>query len=117
MSDVMLQPDRDAPELDQQWVPIAGAALAAQDIIETLNTPIGSLPWDRAEGSDLLDQLNSGDTPPDAIRAELRRVATETPGVVPSTVVTSYNPETRQYRLSFQGEDGKRQLIESGLAR
>ena len=99
MADVRLV-DRDVLPFDIEWPKVSGAAESAQNIVEALHTPIGSLPWDRTAGSNLplwLNQIN----PPDRIRGELRRVALNTPGVIPASVVATWDPETDRYRLSF----------------
>ena len=100
MPDVRLQPDRDVPELGTEWAVITGAGEAAQNIIEAINTPIGSLPWDREAGSELPRWLN-GTNPPERIIGELRRVALTIPGLIPQSIVATYNRRTRRYTLSF----------------
>ena len=64
---------------------ITGAHEVAQNIRESVAIPYGSLPWDREAGSHLFNMLNDTENPTETI-AEIRRVATSLPGVVPSSV-------------------------------
>ena len=116
MPDVLLVA-RDVPAFNTTWEHVGGAGEAAQNIVETLHTPIGSLPWNRAAGSNLTLWLNAGSVPPVQVQAEIRRVALDTPGVIPSTVETFYDRLNRRFRLTFLGADGRQQLLNLGLAR
>ena len=102
MPDVLLV-DRDLPAVTADEYQIDGAQLAAQDIIETINTPIGSLPWDTGWGSEFPGYLNSNRTSA-VIVAEMERVAVEHPGVLAQTVRATYYPAAREYYLVFQHE-------------
>ena len=80
---------------------IDGPALVAQDIAEEVVTPRGSLPWDTAAGSDLLQWLNSP-WPRDAeVLAELRRVAARDPRVDVRAIAARRDREGG-YTLSFR---------------
>ena len=102
MPDVLLI-DRDLPAATADEYQIDGAQLAAQDVIETINTSIGSLPWDTDWGSEFPGYLNSNRDPA-VIVAELERVAAEHPGVLAQTVRATYFPVPREYYLVFQHE-------------
>lgn len=102
MPDVLLT-DLDLPAAAQDEHGIDGAQLAAQDVILALNTPIGSLPWDTAWGSEFPGYLNSH-REPEVITAEMERVAVAIPGVLAQTVQATYFPDSRQYYLAFQHE-------------
>lgn len=68
--------DRDLGAEDVDFL-ITGAALIAQDIVEAIRAPLGSLPWDRDAGSNLLLWLNSPYQRDAEIIAELKRLATQ----------------------------------------
>lgn len=103
VSDVYLV-RRDLPARDQPWQRVEGAQRAAQDVIEGIMTPVGSLPWDRTPsgGSFLGEALNSVVTP-DEVIAEMERVALLVPGIVPASVQAAYDPPTDTYMLHFIG--------------
>lgn len=102
MADVELD-SRDLPlQLGDAAPLVSGARLAAQNIIETIYTPVGSLPWDREAGSYLFQMLNDL-VGPETIQAELRRVAINAAGVVPSTVQVGYDEDRDRYSVTFQG--------------
>ena len=92
--------------LDQRDLPsgaatvITGAHEVAQNIRESVAIPYGSLPWDREAGSHLFDMLNDVENPVETI-AEIRRVATSLPGVVPSSVRVWRDARAGRYRVSF----------------
>ena len=80
---------------------IDGPALVAQDVAEEVVTPLGSLPWSPAAGSNLLQWLNSP-WPRDAeVLAELRRVAARDPRVDVRTIAARRDWEGG-YTLSFR---------------
>ena len=92
--DLAVTPTADLAQID-------GPALVAQDIAEEVVTPRGSLPWDTAAGSDLLQWLNSP-WPRDAeVLAELRRVAARDPRVDVRTIAARSDREG-EYTLSFR---------------
>lgn len=110
MSDVLLD-GRDLPNLTGVGVVLtSGAQEAAQHVAETLHTPLGSLPWDRAAGSTFPAFLNDI-TNPTEVLAELRRVATETDGVLAQTVEASYDADEDEYLLSFTHESSDRPVM------
>ena len=102
MPDVLLI-DRDLPVATAGEYQIDGAQLAAQDIIETIHTTIGSLPWDTGWGSEFPGYLNSNRDPA-VIVAEMERVAAEHPGVLAQTVRAVHYPAVREYYLVFTHE-------------
>lgn len=64
-TDFLLGDDRDlvptAAEDDYEMA--SGALVVAQDLAESLHTPLGSLPWDAAAGSRVPDSLNAAGEP------------------------------------------------------
>ena len=97
--------DRDVPALDTDWPRVSGARLAAQNIVESIYTPVGSLPWDRAAGS-VLWQLINAPARTDEVIAEFRRVALTIDDVWPQSVVVTYDPlrgERGEYHIGFNG--------------
>lgn len=115
--DVLLT-DRDLPGPGVATRRVDGAHLAAQNIVEKLYTPLGSLPWSPAGGSAWTEYLNRRGRPAEILE-ELRRVAVSTPNVYPQTVRTSYNRDRDEYRLSFTGPYGSVRILtasdDSGL--
>ena len=114
MPDVALDAGRDVPAFDVDWPAVSGAAEAAQNIIEALHDPIGSLPWDRDAGSSLPTWLNSLN-PVDRITGELRRVALTIPGVLPQSIVATYDAQTMEYRLAFAHADGTQAAVSGSM--
>ena len=91
--DIVFTPDGDA-EL------ISGPACVAQDIDQTLKTSIGRLFWDKEEGSTMMLMLNDSASDPNAVLAELERVAIKDQRVNP-TSVNPYRRDLKTYRLEF----------------
>jgi len=91
--DIVFTPDGDV-EL------VSGPACVAQDIDQTLKTAIGRLFWDTKEGSTMMDMLNDSASDPDAVIAELERVALKDQRVNPITV-NPYRKDLKTYRLGF----------------
>ena len=104
MPDVLLV-NRDLPEDGAPVRQVSGAAESAQNIVEALYTPLGSLPWDRSAGSTFTEILNAQLGQQQAV-AELRRVAIATPGVYPQSVDARYDAFEQRYLLSFTGLTG-----------
>lgn len=89
-ADVRLDGSRDAlADAAGDLARIDGPALVAQDVAEELAIPRGSLPWDRAAGSDLLLWLNDRSPRDYEVEGELRRVALRDPRVDAATVVAA----------------------------
>ena len=102
MSDLRLDADRDIA-LDgagEDALTVDGAALVVQDVAEALATPLGSLPWDRAAGSDLLSWLNYEVVSDAVIIAEIERVAAADTRVDAATVAARQLPDGT-FRLRF----------------
>jgi len=91
--DIVFTPDGDV-EL------ISGPACVAQDIDQTLKTAIGRLFWDKDEGSTMMLMLNDSASDPNAVLAELERVAIKDQRVNPTSVKT-YRKDMKTYRLEF----------------
>jgi len=91
--DIVFTPDGDA-EL------ISGPACVAQDIDQTLKTSTGRLFWDKEEGSTMMLMLNDSASDPNAVLAELERVAIKDQRVNP-TSVNPYRRDLKTYRLEF----------------
>jgi len=91
--DIVFTPDGDV-EL------VSGAACVAQDIDQTLKTAEGRLFWDKEEGSTMMLMLNDSATDPNAVLAELERVALKDQRVNP-TSVNPYRKDLKTYRLEF----------------
>jgi hypothetical protein len=91
--DIVFTPDGDV-EL------ISGPACVAQDIDQTLKTGIGRLFWDKEEGSTMMLMLNDSAIDPNAVLAELERVAIKDQRVNP-TSVNPYRKDMKTYRLEF----------------
>jgi len=91
--DIVFTPDGDA-EL------ISGPACVAQDIDQTLKTSKGRLFWDKEEGSTMMLMLNDSASDPNAVIAELERVAIKDQRVNP-TSVNPYRKDFKTYRLEF----------------
>ena len=102
--DILLS-NRDLPPKGTKARLVDGSNLIAQNIVEKLFTPIGSLPWNLQAGSTFLDFLNGNFTPSEVIN-ELERVAVSMPSVIASTVLGSYDPVTDSYGLRFTGPGG-----------
>ena len=99
--DALLDDDGDiAVDDDGNGATVTGGRLVAQDVREEISTPRGSLPWDRAAGSDVLLWLNRESTPPGAIIAELERIALADARIKAASVAAEQLPDGR-YRLSF----------------
>ena len=109
MSDLLLH-QRDLPPAGETWRQTGGAQLAAQNIIEAIHTPIGSLPWDRPAGSYLQQWQNSVIVPAQVVD-ELERVALTITGVQPESVEASYDAATDTYSLAFAGPNFDRGVI------
>ena len=101
MSDFLLV-GRDLPTADRAVHRITGAQRAAQDMIETIFTPIGSLPWsdDGSEFPGYVNALRSAAT----VEAELERVAVGIPGVLAPTVRARYDRDRGVFQLQFTHE-------------
>jgi hypothetical protein len=78
----------------------SGAALVAQDIVQTLSVVPGALVWDTDAGSALLLALNDSGASNGAIIAELERVALDHPRVDPDSVKAEQVAQGK-YRLTF----------------
>jgi len=91
--DIVFTPDGDV-EL------VSGPACVAQDIDQTLKTTKGRLFWDKEEGSTMMLMLNDSASDPNAVLAELDRVATKDQRVNP-TSVNPYRRDLKTYRLDF----------------
>jgi hypothetical protein len=91
--DIVFTPDGDV-EL------ISGPACVAQDIDQTLKTAKGRLFWDKEEGSTMMLMLNDSSIDPNAVLAELERVAIKDQRVNPTSVNT-YQKDLKIYRLEF----------------
>ena len=111
----MLLASRDFPPLDATSAPtlIDGAELEAQNIVEAIYTPLGSLPWEPLDGSLLTTYLNDL-VDPEEIIAELRRVTLQQDGVIESTVSVTHDARRDQYSLGFVGPSGRRILVTVG---
>ena len=109
VSDLLLV-DRDLPPAGETWRQTGGAQLAAQNIIEAIGTPYGSLPWDREAGS-YLSQWQNSVIVPSQIVDELERVALTIEHVQPESVEASYDAPTDTYSLSFVGPNFERGTI------
>ncbi|MDR0474571.1 MAG: hypothetical protein LBH43_12975 [Treponema sp.] len=92
--DIVFTPDGDV-EL------ISGPACVAQDIDQTLKTTIGRLFWNPEDGSTMMLMLNDSASDPNAVIAELERVAIEDPRVDPMSV-RAYRKDLKTYRLEFR---------------
>ena len=109
MGEILLD-ERDFPS--DATTTITGAHEVAQNIRESVAIPYGSLPWDREAGSHLFSMLNDIENPTETI-AEIRRVATSLPGVVPSSVRVWRDARARRYRVSFVPiEQGTRTTVD-----
>jgi hypothetical protein len=91
--DIVFTPDGDV-EL------VSSPACVAQDIDQTLKTAKGRLFWDKEEGSTMMLMLNDSAIDPNAVLAELERVAIKDQRVNP-TSVNPYRKDLKTYRLEF----------------
>lgn len=81
---------------------VSGGALVRQGLAEALRTPLGSLPWDPAAGSSLLQMLNS-DTADGVVAAEILRVARAEPRIdVASIRVQAPAAAGKPWRVVFR---------------
>jgi len=92
--DIIFTPDGDV-EL------VSGPACVAQDIDQTLKTTKGRLFWDKDEGSTMMLMLNDSASDPNAVMAELERVALADQRVDPTSVEV-YRKDLKTYRLNFR---------------
>ena len=95
--DVVFTPDGDI-EI------ICGHAAVAQDIDQELKTAVDRLVWDKAAGSSMMLMLNDSGSDPQAVIAELERVAAADQRVDPISVAARQLDEKR-FRLQFRSMD------------
>lgn len=93
---------------------IDGPALVSQDLAEAAVTPLGSLPWDRQAGSNLLQWLNSPHQRDTEVLAELRRLATQDPRVDVRTIAV-HRDRDGYYVLAFRPLGSSVQEIRVGI--
>lgn len=87
---------------------IRGAEETVQNVVESLATPYGSLPWGRppvvpreqTAGSHLWSMLNDL-IEPSMVIAEIRRVMLTLRGIVKSSIRVTYDDAAQQYRATF----------------
>lgn len=100
-SDIRLDDDRDIAIDGDDLAVIDGPALVAQDVREEIDTPLGSLFWDRSAGSHLRKWLLAASASPPGVTEELERVALRDPRVDAETVHAEQRPDG-SYRLRFR---------------
>ena len=95
--DVVFTPDGDI-EI------ICGPATVAQDIDQELKIAVGRLVWDKSAGSSMMLMLNDSGSDPQAVIAELERVAAADRRVDPISVAARQLDDKR-FRLQFRPMD------------
>jgi hypothetical protein len=79
---------------------VSGAAMAAQDIDQTLKVAAGSLYWDKQTGSTMPLMLNNSESDAASVIAELERAAIADARVDPDSV-KAYRSAPGKFRLEF----------------